>query len=116
MYMIVSFLIGFCLVGCYNLLSAAISIDLAEHPMLRGNNNAITAVSTLIEGVGSMAAAIFQFVIPIFGTRHLFYLFTFMCALSGILLFPMFITDLKEIKNVDNNQKSNKISTNYKLN
>lgn len=54
---------GFLLGGPANLLSGAISADLGTHPSLEGNSRALGTVSGIIDGTGSVGAAIGQYLI-----------------------------------------------------
>ncbi|KAK3700541.1 hypothetical protein QZH41_009196 [Actinostola sp. cb2023] len=58
-------LIGFMIGGPANLISSAISADLGRQPCLKGNSEALATVTGIVDGTGSVGAAIGQIIIPI---------------------------------------------------
>jgi sugar phosphate permease len=96
-YYFVIFFVGFFLGGPYNIISAAVSIDLAKQPALSGQKKAIATVSSLIEGTGSFGAAILQTVIGSIDSKYIFYLFTILCFTASICLIPIVIQDVKDL-------------------
>ncbi|XP_031560576.1 sugar phosphate exchanger 3-like [Actinia tenebrosa] len=58
-------LTGFMIGGPANLISSAISADLGRQPSLRGNSEALATVTGIVDGTGSVGAAIGQILIPI---------------------------------------------------
>ncbi|EAR96454.1 MFS transporter (macronuclear) [Tetrahymena thermophila SB210] len=97
-YFFVIFAIGFFLGGPYNILSAAISIDLAKQPALKGQKSALSTISSLIEGIGSLCAAITQIIIPQIGQNYVFVLFMTLISVSVIFLIPLVVNDFKDLK------------------
>jgi sugar phosphate permease len=63
-----------CLVGGpNNIITSAVAADLAEDPSIRGNNRALGTVTGIINGSGSITAAVGQLVIPVlynWGVQH----------------------------------------------
>ena len=57
------FFTGFMMGGPANLVSGCISADLGTHKSLRGNSRALATVTGIIDGTGSIGAAIVQFTI-----------------------------------------------------
>lgn len=61
--MVLLFCTGFMMGGPANLVSGCISADLGTHKSLRGNSKALATVTGIIDGTGSIGAAIVQFTI-----------------------------------------------------
>ena len=51
-------LVGFFVNGPYSLITTAISADLGTHPSLKGNSKALSTVTAIIDGTGSIGAAV----------------------------------------------------------
>eukprot|EP01024_Parvocaulis_polyphysoides_P063178 TRINITY_DN72774_c0_g1_i1.p3 TRINITY_DN72774_c0_g1~~TRINITY_DN72774_c0_g1_i1.p3 ORF type:complete len:205 (-),score=16.34 TRINITY_DN72774_c0_g1_i1:379-909(-) len=51
-------LCGFCVNGPYALITTAVSADLGSHESLAGNEKALATVTAIIDGMGSVGAAI----------------------------------------------------------
>lgn len=77
--MIVMFFLGASIAGPYNLIVGTISVDLGTQKALRGNKEAMSTVSGLIDGTGSAGSAFGQILIPFvqdnFGWSRVFYMF-----------------------------------------
>lgn len=84
-----------CLVGGpNNIITSAVAADLADDPSIRGNNRALGTVTGIINGSGSVTAAIGQMAIPILfewgkndavGYRYVWYFLIF-CTIVGTSL------------------------------
>ena len=84
-----------CLVGWLNNIStSAVAADLAEDPSIRGNNRALGTVTGIINGSGSITAAIGQLAIPVLygwgkeagvGYRYVWFFLVF-CTITGTAL------------------------------
>lgn len=94
-YYFVIFLIGFFLGGPYNIISAATAIDLAKQPALKNNKSALSTISSLIEGMGSLGAAILQVILGSINSEYIFYTFTILSLIASILIVPFALKDLK---------------------
>ncbi|OQS00361.1 sugar phosphate exchanger [Thraustotheca clavata] len=64
------FVSGFLLGGPANLISTAISADLGTCPTLRGNTAALATVTGIIDGTGSVGAAIIQYLVGYLANCH----------------------------------------------
>jgi len=97
---IIMFLIGFCLNGLNNLIAAACSADLGKQGALKGNARAISTVTGIIDGTGTMGAGIGQLIIsytsPSYGWQY-GYLLVIAIDLS-ITLIPVLIVFSKEMR------------------
>ncbi|EAR85561.2 MFS transporter (macronuclear) [Tetrahymena thermophila SB210] len=85
-YYIFVLLIGICLGGPYTMLGGAIAIDLAQQPEVKHYKNITALLAGIIEGFGSFVAAFVQIIIPLFGQKYIFLLFTFSCLFSSFFL------------------------------
>ena len=93
-------LTGLMIGGPANLISSAISADLGKQDALRGNEAALATVTGIVDGTGSVGAAIGQYLVPqidkAFGWHFVFYFLILMTFLSGVCLVPMLIRDLSQ--------------------
>ena len=55
--------------GPYTLVSSAVAADLGSHPSLRGNPKAMSTVTGIIDGCGSVGAALQGVIIGLAGKR-----------------------------------------------
>lgn len=67
---ILLFFAGVLLGGPANLISTAISADLGTHPSLNGNTQALATVTGIIDGTGSIGAAISQYIVGVLANCH----------------------------------------------
>ena len=87
-----------CLVGGpNNIISSAVAADLADDPSIRGNNRALGTVTGIINGSGSVTAALGQLAIPVLygmgveagvGYRYVWYFLILCTAVGTCLLSP----------------------------
>ena len=70
----IMFFLGFCLNGLNNLISSACSADLGKQKALKGNARAIATVTGIIDGTGTMGAAVGQLIVsytsPTYGWQY----------------------------------------------
>ncbi len=73
---------GFFVGGPANLISAAVSADLGKQPQIRGSAEALGTVTGLVDGTGSVGAALGQLLVPAIqkalGWHAVFYFFMIM--------------------------------------
>lgn len=84
-----------CLVGGpNNIITSAVAADLADDPSIKGNNKALGTVTGIINGSGSVTAALGQLAIPVFykmgiadgvGYKYVWFFLIF-CTLTGTAL------------------------------
>jgi len=86
-------LLGFFIGGAANIIGAACSADLGKAAIEMGMESAVSIVAGIIDGTGSVGAAVGQVVIPIIETKigwsPVFYMFMAMSALSAVCLIPV---------------------------
>lgn len=91
---------GFFVGGVANLISAAISADLGRQGPIQGNAEALATVTGIVDGTGSVGAAIGQVLVPViqqrFGWQKVFIVFMVMTALTGVCILPMFYRECKD--------------------
>lgn len=90
---------GFFVGGAANLISAAVAADLGRQPGVAGNAEALATVTGLVDGTGSVGAALGQAVLPALETKidwmAVFYMFIVMTFLTILCLLPLLIKDVK---------------------
>lgn len=90
-------LTGFLIGGPANTISSAISADLGKHKKIQGSADALATVTGIIDGTGSVGAAIGQYLVGLidkhFGWHYVFYFLIIMTGLSLICILPIFISE-----------------------
>uniref|UniRef100_A0A0N4Z6V0 MFS domain-containing protein n=1 Tax=Parastrongyloides trichosuri TaxID=131310 RepID=A0A0N4Z6V0_PARTI len=101
--MIGLFLLGSTISGPYNLIVGTISVDLGTQKALKGNKDAMSTVSGLIDGTGSAGSAIGQLLVPLvqekFGWNRVFYMFVISNIFAIICLLQRFMDEMRKILN-----------------
>ena len=99
-----------CVMGCLvggpnNIITSAVAADLADDPSIKGNNKALGTVTGIINGSGSVTAAIGQLAIPyLYGWgkadgvdyRYVWFFLIFCTAVGTGLMTPKIIKELNE--------------------
>jgi MFS transporter, OPA family, solute carrier family 37 (glycerol-3-phosphate transporter), member 3 len=71
--------VGFFIGGVANMISAAITADLGGQGPIQGNKDALSTVTGIVDGTGSVGAAIGQILVPIIQEKlswvYVFYFF-----------------------------------------
>ncbi|KAL4500513.1 hypothetical protein ABPG72_002937 [Tetrahymena utriculariae] len=91
------FFIGIFLGGPYNVCQSAIMIDLAKQKALKNSADALSTVTSLIDGTGACFAAIVQLVIPYAGVNNVFWVLLGLTLVSLILLSPLTVKDITSL-------------------
>ncbi|WIA30391.1 hypothetical protein OEZ86_000477 [Tetradesmus obliquus] len=93
---------GFCVNGPYALITTAVSADLGTHESLAGNAKALATVTAIIDGMGSIGAAIGPMLTGYISERGGFdgvFVMLYIAALSaGLLLVRLCIKELQTMK------------------
>lgn len=102
------FLLAFmgCLVGGpNNIITSAVAADLADDPSIKGNNRALGTVTGIINGSGSVTAAMGQLAIPVLygmgkeagvGYRYVWFFLIVCTAVGTALMLPKILKELNE--------------------
>lgn len=112
-----------CLMGCLvggpnNIITSAVAADLADDPSIGGNSKALGTVTGIINGSGSVTAAIGQLAIPVLlamgqanevGYRYV-WLFLIFCTATGTALMSSKIS--KELAESDESESQPLLQTN----
>ena len=97
------FVNGFMIGGPANTISTAITADLGKHEKIMGNAEALATVTGIIDGTGSVGAAIGQYLVGVInkraGWQYVFYFLIGMTALSLVCIIPMLIKEIKYLCN-----------------
>ena len=96
------FLLGFFINGINNLISCACSADLGKQDALKGNARAISTVTGIIDGTGTMGAAAGQFLIsytsPKYGWQSGYFLVIAIdITVTLVPVLSIFYQEVKEI-------------------
>eukprot|EP01084_Bolivina_argentea_P251603 422043_1 len=107
------FFSGLFIGGPYNLIPSAIAQDLSQISQLKGNRSAIATIAGLINGTGSFASALLQFIVPvILGGKQtdqswtsLFVVLGFVSLIGTFVLIKLVINDMRFIQSYPVNLK-----------
>lgn len=87
--------------GVANIISAAVSADLGRQDSIRGDKEAMATVAGIIEGTGTMGAALGQVAVPYlsaaFGWRSVFYLLMVATSLTVVNILPIVVAEVKDV-------------------
>lgn len=100
-YYILMFCCGFCMGGPFNIISSAIAADLVsinfisevsnslkgKNPDIKGDKRALATVAGIIEGTGSLGAALIQKFIP-YIQDNMFIMLGCLCFMGGMIMLP----------------------------
>lgn len=85
--------------GPYALITTAVSADLGTHSSLKGNSRALATVTAIIDGTGSVGAALGPlltgFISP-YGWNDVFIMLTVASLISGLLLTRLVVAEIVE--------------------
>ena len=80
---------GFFVGGAANMISATITADLGRQEAIQGNSEALSTVTGIVDGTGSVGAAIGQLLVPLvqqkFNWFFVFYLFISLVSFSILI-------------------------------
>nr|XP_025701123.1 putative glycerol-3-phosphate transporter 4 [Arachis hypogaea] len=92
-------LTGLLVNGPYALITTAVSADLGTHSSLRGDSRALATVTAIIDGTGSVGAALGPLLTGFISTRgwnEVFLMLTIGAFIAGILLTRLVIAEIAE--------------------
>lgn len=89
--------------GPANLISSAISADLGRQSALSANSEALATVTGIVDGTGSVGAAIGQFLVPVINThsgwKPVFYFLMVMTFMSFVcLIIPILLKYIRGLR------------------
>eukprot|EP00731_Ephydatia_muelleri_P011989 Em0006g883a len=90
---------GMCVNGPLGVITTSVSTDLGTHKSLRRNENAKATVAAIIDGTGSLGAAVGPLIagaVSEYSWNYSFYFLMSSCLLSGLLLTRLVISDLSQ--------------------
>ncbi|KAH0617012.1 hypothetical protein JD844_028572 [Phrynosoma platyrhinos] len=91
------------LTGCFiggpsNMISSAISADLGRQEMVRGSSEALATVTGIVDGTGSIGAAVGQYLVSLIqenlGWMWDFYFFILMISLTVLFITPLIVKEV----------------------
>lgn len=81
---------GFFVGGAANMISATITADLGRQGPIQGNKEGLSTVTGIVDGTGSIGAALGQLLVPLLQEKYnWYYVFYLFIALVNIILFIM---------------------------
>ena len=93
------FFLGFCNNSTNNIIQTVVTADLSKQPALRGNKRAISTITGIIDGTGSIGTACFQLItgatFQAYGWKYGFLLIIAIDITCGII--PLSILLIQEI-------------------
>uniref|UniRef100_A0A3B5M5U4 Sugar phosphate exchanger 3 n=1 Tax=Xiphophorus couchianus TaxID=32473 RepID=A0A3B5M5U4_9TELE len=92
---------GFFIGGPSNMISSAISADLGRQDILRGSQEALATVTGIVDGTGSIGAAVGQYLVSLIESRlgwmSVFYFFIVMTGGSIVFIAPLLVRELRDM-------------------
>ncbi|XP_075458780.1 sugar phosphate exchanger 3 [Ascaphus truei] len=89
---------GFFIGGPSNMISSAISADLGRQEMVRGSSEALATVTGIVDGTGSIGAAVGQFLVSLIQRsldwKWVFYFFILMTSLTVVFITPLIVREI----------------------
>ncbi|MCO5560340.1 hypothetical protein L7F22_013952 [Adiantum nelumboides] len=99
--LILMFVVGVLVNGPYALITTAVSADLGTHKSLKGNSKALATVTAIIDGTGSVGAAVGPLLtgyISQTGWRSVFYMLMTSALFAGLLLSKLVSAEVRDLK------------------
>ncbi|RNA18804.1 sugar phosphate exchanger 3 [Brachionus plicatilis] len=94
-------IVGFFIGGAANMISATITADLGKQGPIQGNKDGLATVTGIVDGTGSIGAALGQLFVPLIQDRfdwfYVFYFFIVLCVLTNVCIVPLFLRESKEL-------------------
>ncbi|XP_008314101.1 sugar phosphate exchanger 3 [Cynoglossus semilaevis] len=94
-------LTGFFVGGPSNIICSAISADLGRQEALRGSQEALATVTGIVDGTGSMGAAVGQYLVSLIesklGWMTVFYFFVVMTGGSILFITPLLVREIQDM-------------------
>ncbi|KAL1454915.1 hypothetical protein WDU94_009044 [Cyamophila willieti] len=88
MSIVLLLLVGALVNGPYALITTAVSAELGTHECLEGNSKALATVTSIIDGTGSIGAAVGPLLagfVSSYGWIYVFYMLMFSCSLAVLV-------------------------------
>eukprot|EP00250_Pteridium_aquilinum_P016777 c23288_g2_i1 orf=375-2480(-) len=98
--LVLMFMVGMFVNGPYALITTAVSADLGTHKSLKGNSKALATVTAIIDGTGSVGAAVGPLLtgyIAESGWDSVFYMLMMSALFAGLLLSKLVFAEVKEL-------------------
>lgn len=95
------FLLGVLVNGPYALITTSVSAELGTHSSLEGNAKALATVTAIIDGTGSLGAAVGPFAAGFFsayGWENVFYMLMFSDVMALVLLVGLVINEIAKYR------------------
>lgn len=94
-------MLGVLVNGPYALITTSVSAELGTHSSLEGNAKALATVTAIIDGTGSLGAAVGPFLAGFFsayGWENVFYMLMFSDIMALVLLIGLVISEIAKYR------------------
>nr|CDS25566.1 sugar phosphate exchanger; solute carrier family [Hymenolepis microstoma] len=91
-------ILGFLIVGPYCLITTAVSADLGTHESLQGNARALATVVSIIDGTGSLGAAVGPCLVGLLIDHGWVYVFAMLIVFLGVASLCLISRSVKELR------------------
>lgn len=99
--MVLLFILGILVNGPYALITTSVSAELGQHSSLEGNSKALATVTAIIDGTGSLGAAVGPFLAGFFsayGWENVFYMLMFADIMALVLLIGLVFSEIAKYR------------------
>lgn len=94
-------IVGFFIGGAAIIISGTITADLGRHESLQGNKEGLATVAGIVDGTGSVGAALGQILVPLIQNEYswvfVFYFFIALCVATNLCILPLFFREMREL-------------------
>ncbi len=111
LFFVIMFFLGFFISGLNNMISSACSADLGKQEALKGNAKAISTVTGIIDGTGTLGSAAGQYIVGItqaeWGWQYGFWMIIALdCCLTVIPIIKILYDEFHELVKIKNSRKA----------
>lgn len=95
------FILGILVNGPYALITTSVSAELGQHSCLQGNSKALATVTAIIDGTGSLGAAVGPFLAGFFsasGWENVFYMLVIANIMAFVLLLRLVTKEISRFR------------------
>ncbi|XP_038062236.1 sugar phosphate exchanger 3-like [Patiria miniata] len=96
-------LVGIFVNGVAHVISSVVAADLGQQDAIRGCREALATVTGIIDGTGTMGAAVGQIIVPVlqmnYGWPSVFYFLAIISIIGTFFILPVFVKELKKLHN-----------------
>lgn len=110
-FFILMFFLGFFISGLNNMISASCSADLGKQEALKGNARAISTVTGIIDGTGTLGSAAGQFIVGVTQAKWGWYygywlIIAIDCCITVIPIMRIVYDEFKQLIKIKNSKRA----------